>query len=249
MRVLQYLEQTRQMPLATRSELTGNAPIIVLSPHPDDETLGAGGLIRQATTVGQQIDIVVLTDGAGSHTHSVKYPASELVQLRKAEVIEAAAILGLKPEQLHHFDLPDAGLPKQGSAFEKAVTDVASIIEKTNAKTVFVTWGHDPHCDHEAASKIAKAAVRKCPGVRLFAYPIWGWHLDPNQDIPGEPHGYRLNISAEQATKCQAIAAHRSQMTGLIDEDPSGFRFTPETLAPFLSPFEFFYELDGNGPV
>lgn len=35
--------------------------------------------------------------------------------------------------------------------------------------------------------------------------------------------------------------AHRSQMTDLIDDDPTGFRFTEETISPFLDQYEFFY--------
>jgi len=42
--------------------------------------------------------------------------------------------------------------------------------------------------------------------------------------------------------KRAAIRAHRSQTTGLIDDDPTGFRLAPETLALFDRPWEVFLE-------
>ena len=44
--------------------------------------------------------------------------------------------------------------------------------------------------------------------------------------------------------KRRAIAAHRSQTTDLIDDDPDGFRFTPSGLARFDLQYEFFFESD-----
>jgi LmbE family N-acetylglucosaminyl deacetylase len=241
MRVADYLDATRRLPLITRSEMTRDKPFVVLSPHPDDETLGVGGLIYEACRSGQRVEVIVLTDGAGSHTQSRAYPPARLVQLRRTEVIAAADILGLASERLHHLDLPDAHAPAHGPDFDAAVSAVIAVLDGCSAGSLFVTWGEDPHCDHKAAAAIAEAAARKRPGLALWAYPIWGWHLDPGQDLTGAPSGGRLDIASAAGIKQRAIAAHRSQMTDLIADDPAGFRFTATTLAPFLTPFEYFY--------
>jgi LmbE family N-acetylglucosaminyl deacetylase len=239
--VRNYFDLTRKLPLATLSELTQDAPFVILSPHPDDETLGAGGLIRQACGKGQHVEIVVLTDGAGSHTRSTKYPPLRLIELRRQEVAEAAKILGLPADHLHHLDLPDAHMPASGPLFEKTVQFVRSLVERIGAKTLFVTWHHDPHCDHKAAAAVAQATKRELPTLKLWAYPIWGWHLNPAEDVGAAPEGFRLDIVHEAGAKRRAIAAHQSQMTNLIQDDPKGFRFNVDTLAPFLAPFEVFY--------
>lgn len=244
MKVADYLASTRKLEVATRAELTGGAPFVVLSPHPDDETLGVGGLIRQACAAKQQVDVVVLTDGAGSHTHSLKYPTARLVELRRQEVLDAAAILGLSSDHIHHLDLPDAHAPSEGPIFDAAVHSVTTVVERTRARSLFVTWGFDPHCDHQAASAIAIEVAKRSKNLALWAYPIWGWHLDPARELPGPPVGRRLHIADEVDVKRGAIAAHRSQMTDLIDDDPNGFRFTEETLAPFLTEYEYFYEVN-----
>ena len=239
--VRDYLDLTRRLPLATLSELTQDEPFVILSPHPDDETLGAGGLIRQARAKGQHVEVIVLTDGAGSHTQSIEYPTSRLIQVRRQEVADAATILGMPADYLHHLDLPDAHMPISGPVFEKAVQFVRSLVERIGAKTLFVTWHHDPHCDHKAAAAVAQATKRKLPTLKLWAYPIWGWHLNPAEDVGAAPEGFRLDIVHEADDKRRAIAAHQSQMTDLIQDDPKGFRFNADTLAPFLARFEVFY--------
>jgi LmbE family N-acetylglucosaminyl deacetylase len=239
--VRDYLDLTRRLPLATLSELTRDGPFVILSPHPDDETLGAGGLIRQACAKGQHVEVIVLTDGAGSHTRSIEYPPSCLIELRRQEVARAASILGLTADHLHHLDLPDAHMPTSGPIFEKTVQFVTSLVQSIKAKSLFVTWHHDPHCDHKAAAKVARATKLLIPALNIWAYPIWGWHLDPAQDVGAAPEGFRLDIVHEADAKRRAIAAHRSQMTNLIHDDPDGFRFNANTLVPFLTSFEVFY--------
>jgi LmbE family N-acetylglucosaminyl deacetylase len=240
----EYLAAIRQLPLGSLQQLTAGSPIVVLSPHPDDESLGAGGLIAAACKVGQRINVVVITDGAGSHPRSQLYPYDLLVGLRRAEVDAAGTLLGLAPDCVSHLDLPDTKAPSSGPSFEAAVNAIAETCRMADAKSLFVTWDRDPHCDHEATARMAEAVRRKLPGLRLWAYPIWGWHLDAalSLDRP-EPTGFRLDISEQQAIKRAAIAAHVSQMTDLIDDDPDGFCFTERTLAPFLGPFEYFIEV------
>jgi LmbE family N-acetylglucosaminyl deacetylase len=242
-KVSEYLEATKALPLISRETLTGVAPFIILSPHPDDETLGLGGLIGQSCKVGQMVHVVVLTDGAGSHPRSVQYPPKRLVELRKDEVKAAGEVLGLDPGFVHHLDLPDTKAPSEGAQFDVAVRAVSDLVRKTGSKCLFVTWDRDPHCDHQAAAAMAKAVQIANPGVNLWAYPIWGWHIDPDDEVPGPPHGYRLDIAGERDLKHRAIAAHASQMSSLIEDDPTGFRFTEQTLAPFLGQYEYIYEV------
>ena len=243
MKIAQYLEAVRKLPIISREELTGNAPFVVLSPHPDDETLGLGGLIAQARSAGQEVHVVVLTDGAGSHPNSIEYPPEKLVDLRKAEVRFAGEILGVDPACVHHLDLPDTKAPSEGPAFDEAVRFVSGLLRRAGAKNLFVTWDEDPHCDHKAAAILAIAVRADNPVVRLLAYPIWGWHLDPDEHLPSEPRGHRLDIHAERAKKAKAIAAHASQMSSLIEDDLTGFRFTEETLAPFTGSYEYVFEI------
>jgi LmbE family N-acetylglucosaminyl deacetylase len=104
-RAEQYFEALRACPVAIPRELTEGRPFVVLSPHPDDETLGAGGLIAGARSRGEVVDIIVVTDGSGSHPRSEQYPRQRLVDLRYAEVHKAGLALGLQPDRIKFLGL------------------------------------------------------------------------------------------------------------------------------------------------
>lgn len=58
---------------------------LVIAPHADDETLGAGALIHQAAEARRLAGVVILTDGAGSHDHSDAASRARLVRTRRLE--------------------------------------------------------------------------------------------------------------------------------------------------------------------
>ena len=79
---------------------------------------------------------------------------------------------------------------------------------------------------------------------RLIEYPIWDWDSDQSNGLPDSAQimSWRLDIKSVVSLKQRAIAAYRSQITDLIDDDPEGFRLTPEMLANFTRPWEVYFE-------
>jgi LmbE family N-acetylglucosaminyl deacetylase len=137
--------------------------------------------------------------------------------------------------------LPDTAAPRSGAAFDRAVEAVSDVVVRTEAANLFVTRRHDPHCDHEAAAALADEVRLRHPTVGLWAYPVWGWHLPSADEIVApSPSGCRVHVTEVMAIKRHAIAAHASQMTNLINDDPDGFRFNETTLASFLGSYEYF---------
>ena len=134
-----YLEALRACPVTTIRELTGGRPFVILSPHPDDETLGAGGLIAEACAGGYRLDIIIVTDGSGSHPRSRQYPRERLVDLRYAEVHKAGMALGLPPDRVHFLGLPDTMAPKSGPEFDAAADKIRDVILQSGAGALFVT--------------------------------------------------------------------------------------------------------------
>lgn len=239
MRAGDFLAAMQRLPMADPQAVLPPA-FIVLSPHPDDESLGVGGLIAAATAAGHDVRIVLVTDGSGSHPASPSYPRDRLIALRHGEARAAAVILGVPDDHLVALGLPDTAAPLAGPAFEAAVQRIVALAQAIGAGALLVSWEHDPHCDHEASAAMARAVGAALPGLDLWAYPIWGRHLDPETLIDAPPpEGVRVDVSPWLDQKHRAIAAHASQMADLIQDDPTGFRFTPATLAPFLEPIEF----------
>ena len=231
----------RALPIGTLDNVIGDGTCLVLAPHPDDESLGCGGLIAHCVAAGRAPLVVVLTDGTKSHPHSPTYPAARLRAVREREVLDATACLGLAAERVVLLREQDAAAPQEGPEFDAVVQRLVQLIRAEAACTaILAPWRHDPHGDHKAASRAAAAAATET-GIKHVAYPVWGWTLPPEFPLPTEPvGGLRLDVSAVLSAKRAAIRAHRSQYDGLITDDPTGFQLPAELLSVFDVPFETF---------
>jgi LmbE family N-acetylglucosaminyl deacetylase len=123
--------------------------------------------------------------------------------------------------------------------------EIAAAVENIGANAMFVTWRHDPHCDHQACYQMARAVQRSKPSISLHEYTVWGAMLPPQTPIEPTQIGFRLDIERQRDRKRRAIAAHRSQTTDLIKDDPDGFSFRPAELARFDLSYETFFESVG----
>lgn len=230
------LAAMERFPFADIETILGGERPLILAPHPDDESLGCGGLIAECCQRGQQPVVVILTDGAASHPASKRYPPERLRELRAEEARQAVTLLGLASHNLVFFDYPDTALPASHAITAK----VATLAEDCGCTVILGPWLYDPHCDHEAAAIIAQNAADTIKG-RWLSYPVWGWLLPLDQEVSvDEVTGWKLSISAHQRAKQSAITAHASQHSSLIDDDPNGFRLPRDLLAIFQRPYEVY---------
>jgi LmbE family N-acetylglucosaminyl deacetylase len=244
MMVREYMRAAERLPLKGISGVFPRGGALVLAPHPDDESLGCGGLIATLTARGRPVRIVVMSDGAGSHPNSRRFPADALRAMRRSEAEEAVALLGAGVP--HFLNWPDGAVPASGTQFEIAVAQVTALAKGFG--TIVATSGLDPHIDHVSTSLIAREAAWRL-GIRILVYPVWSWrYLYPEMmpiepmSVTSPPQGMRLDVSANLDLKRRAVMAHRSQTTRLIDDDPDGFILTPAALSVLLRPYEVFLE-------
>ncbi len=236
----EILAAIEALPIRDLDDILAPGPLMVLAPHPDDESIGCGGLIALATARGRDVHVVVLTDGTGSHPDSPSTPPARLRAIREAEAREAVALLGVRPECLTFLGQPDARAPHEGAAFDAVASAVGDLVRRHRIATILTTWRHDPHCDHEAAAKLADAVSRES-GIAHVAFPVWGWTLPRDQPLTEPaPRGARLDISTVLPAKRRAITAHLSQTTPLISDSPYGFQLPAAFLALFDRPWEAF---------
>lgn len=222
---------------------TGSA--LVVAPHPDDETLGCGGAIALLRALGCSIAVLVMSNGTLSHPRSRKYPAPRLQALREAETREALATLGVGATEITFLQLQDGSIPTlESPGIRGAVARCRTYLETLMPDTIFLPWRFDPHPDHRATWKLIHTALLYLNAApRLIEYPIWDWDLEQQGDFTLKSViGWRLDINAVLETKLTAIAAYRSQITNLIDDDPDGFQLTPAMLTNFARPWELYLE-------
>jgi LmbE family N-acetylglucosaminyl deacetylase len=211
--------------------------VLVVAPHPDDETLGCGGAIALLRTLNYPVKVLVISDGTLSHPRSRKYPAPKLRELREQETIAALEILGVSA--VNFLRLPD------GAIQDHIDSEIVRASSYLRSSTIFLPWRCDPHPDHRATwTLIHKAISTLSIQPRIIEYPIWDWDLEQRGMIntTAKIAGWRLDISTVAQLKQTAIAQYRSQTTNLIDDDPEGFQLTPEMLENFAHPWELFFE-------
>ena len=110
-------------------------------------------------------------------------------------------------------------------------------------------WRRDPHQDHRATWQIIMNAAKKInKHIRVLEYFIWLWERAVKGELPEPKEGeiWSINIESETDKKTKAIAAHVSQTTNLIKDDPEGFTLSEHMLANFSGPAEFYFETIKN---
>jgi LmbE family N-acetylglucosaminyl deacetylase len=228
----------------TDEDLLAWGTTLVVAPHPDDESLGAGGTLARLRAAGVPAHVLFVSDGTQSHPHSVAYPAERLRDLREAEARAALGILGLPETAATFLRLPDTRVPwPDEDAFGPAVARIRTLLAALGATTVLLPWRRDPHRDHRATWHLLQAA-RVSPAARYLEYPVWLWELGTPDDFPrdGEVGLAGVDVAAFTEARRRAIAAHRSQVTRLIEDDPTAFYLAPELLRYFEGPVELFFE-------
>ena len=217
--------------------------VMVIAPHPDDETLGCGGLIAQCVREGRAVHTVFVTDGSASHPGSKTWDRPRLAAEREVEAEEALRRLGAGGEPRSFLRLADAAMPVAGSAeHAAAVAAIAAVLDELRPGLVVLPWRRDPHCDHRDSWALAMAAVAACGRpVAVLEYAIWLDELGApgDQPLPGEVERVSLAVSGEH--KREALRAHRSQMGALVLDDPGGFVLEPETIERLTGPEEVYW--------
>ncbi|PSB54213.1 PIG-L deacetylase family protein [Chamaesiphon polymorphus] len=221
--------------------------VVIVAPHPDDETLGCGGAIALLCAKGYDVKVAIVSDGTMSHPNSRSYPAPALRSLRERETLAALAILGIEDRSLVTFlGLKDGAVPTITSPnFQAAKVLCQDYLKQTLPDTIFLPWRADPHPDHRATWQLIQAAILSL-GIspQIIEYPIWDWDLQQQKKLPDLDRisGWRLNIDKVLAQKRHAIAAYKSQLGLAIDDDPDGFYLTPEMLTNFTRSWEVYFE-------
>ncbi len=220
--------------------------VVIVAPHPDDETLGCGGAIALLCQHRYDVRVLVISDGTLSHPKSQKYPAPALQRLREQETLNALSILGVHKQAVTFLRLKDGSVPTSASlAFQNAKVLCRNYLQEATPETIFVPWRADPHSDHRATWQLIQAALLDLNiKIKRIEYPIWDWdvHQQTQVSFIDRILGWKLDIKPVLHLKDQAIAAYQSQLGQIIDDDPDGFCLTSEMLVNFKRPWEVYFE-------
>lgn len=195
----------RFAPLERMALPPGNR-LTVVAPHPDDESIGAGGLILRWVQAGRRAQVVVLTDGAAGHP-ALREPgltaerrAALVADTRARRKAEAEAALAILQAQWVWLDGTDGDLWQDEARLAAALADLWT---DRRPDCIAVPFPADRHRDHAVAARIvARAGLMALPqDTAVLCYEVWS---------PCPATGV-LDISAVAAEKDRAIACHASQ--------------------------------------
>jgi LmbE family N-acetylglucosaminyl deacetylase len=201
------------------------APMLIIAPHPDDETLGAGGLIARQRMRGTDVTVAAVTDGENCYPDGVG-----VGEIRRLEQEGALKRLGVERNKIVRLRLPDSAV---SSKEEELVECLRPLI--CNHTHVVAPWPGDFHPDHEACGRAAKEAALRVDAALTF-YFFWTWHRGTTPLIRDlSLRSLPLDDELLRA-KTEATLRHRSQ---LVRE--SGDPILPDLLlGPARRRFEVF---------
>lgn len=202
--------------------------VAVCAAHPDDEILGAGGVLAGLAAAGVAVHLVTATDGEASHPGSTALAPGRLAELRVAEAERALAALGVSARTTR-LQLPDSGLagcrPELAEALAGAVA---------GADAVLSTWAGDAHPDHEAVGRAALAAGR-AHGLPVWQFPVWAWHWATPDDarVPWNRARVVPVPPAVRAAKRAAVGCFTTQIHSIGPAPADRAVLPPDMLAHF----------------
>ena len=188
--------------------------ILIVAPHPDDETVGCGGLLA---LYGAQCDVLLLTDGRKGGPADGSQTESETAELRRREFDAAMAFFGVR--QVRRLELPDSALGDHAKAVSAA--------DLRGYSKIFIPYRLERHPDHAAANRIIRKQYKKQRSkAELLEYEVWSPITAPNRF---------LDISAAMDRKLEGIRLYASQVRELNYEalaaGLNGYRGAPHHIA------------------
>ena len=200
-------------------------PLLVVSPHPDDEVLAAGGLMHLQASAGGAVTVLSVTDGAAAYPD---WPG--LAQVRRDELRHALQILGQGKIGLEPLGLGDGRVAEARGTLHEAVRR-----HLTPRPTLVAPYELDGHPDHDVVGAVCVGLAR-LHSLTLLRYPVWTWHhAAPGALAMARWGRVNLDAASRQAKAC-AIDCFASQLR------PAGRApiVPAHVLRYFTRPFEAF---------
>lgn len=195
-------------PLLPKDPLEG--PVLVLAAHPDDEVIGAGGMLAHHAERGHEVVVVHATDGAQGDPGSRE--AGDIRDVRRAEGVEALRRLGL--DAARHWDMPDGALPEHLSDLTRRVE---AVFREVQPRTLYSFHAGEAHRDHRAVSKATADAAHALPaGCRCLLYgvnfvPAGGTLFDTTATYPKSYEALKAYVSQNAYIDLPGMSEHRGR--------------------------------------
>lgn len=181
--------------------------VIVVSAHPDDEVIGAGGTLLKHRENGDKIHWLIITNVFEEQGFT-----KDRVESRALEIKKVADMFGM--ESVHQLNYPTMSL--SGNSILTMVPEISLVFNRIKPEVVYCVNRSDAHSDH----RITFDAVMAC--TKSFRYPFvkqvlmyeciseteFGANLAENVFLPN----YFVDITAHFSRKMEITAVYESEI-------------------------------------
>lgn len=229
-----------------RGDLRRFRRVLVVFPHPDDETVSCGGTINRLSRAGSDVTVLLLTRGERGNPRGTIDPA--LGEIRNAEALRAAGILGAS--SLIHEDFGDGRLNELRADVRTRIADRIEAI-RPDLLITYDLAGLDGHPDHMVCAALVTELRAQFPEAALWYVALPGrllrllqivGQLVTNAEVDGlrAVPTQRVLVGVGVIPKIRAWYAYRSQRAFIA----KGLgRLLPAWLAVSMLQFEYFAEV------
>ena len=181
----------------------GSGNLVVISPHPDDDVLGAGGVMIGAGEEGRGVFSVTVTDGRGSPQKGPNISEEEMVERRQKESMAALKVVGAAGG--FYFRRRNSDLEGEGG--KEVEKDLKELFEWLTPDEVYLPAPYERHKTHQKVTRLALEALRSSIASKplLLGYSLWGGFL-------GGKKRWVKDISPFIRKKVEAVLAHSTQI-------------------------------------
>jgi LmbE family N-acetylglucosaminyl deacetylase len=151
-----------------------DGPVLIISPHQDDEAIGMGGALLKHLSKGDEITVLYLTDGRYD-SPPLGIPVNEMISIRKQE----AEAIGKKYKIRQIFwDIEDSKLNPD----RPTVLRMVKLLEEIYPRTIYLPSFFDAHYDHFASNAILYDSIKQISlsNVNIMSYEVHDDVLFPN---------------------------------------------------------------------
>lgn len=194
-------------------------PVVIVGAHPDDETLGCGGLIATRAAEGRRIVVIVLTDGRAllARFGIDRDPSpAEVSAMRKDETRRALDILTDGRAELRFLDFENEKLVAQQA---EATAQLTALLRELGPAEVYAPSPFEGHREHVAANTITRDACAATDTCRtFFEFTV---SLARDTDVNALPRRrIHVDVRAHRDRERRALAQFRSHLDRISPKLP-----------------------------
>ena len=125
--------------------------VLIIAPHPDDETLGVGGTILKLNSIGAEIYWLIITEQKKKFGVSKK-----IIEKRKKEILKVSNLFKFKKT----FQLKFPANRLDTISLDTIIKKIKKIFDQLKPELIFIPFERDVHTDHLYVSKASQACIK-----------------------------------------------------------------------------------------